>query len=94
MCIFLSDICFGRWDTSEHELADLNYLHTKWPGKDYANEGEVSYSRVNKPFWDLLDRFQTPRMPWHDIHCAVDGQAARYVAKSFIQVSPSFQTCF
>lgn len=33
---------------------------------------------------DLVDRSRTPRMPWHDIGCVVQGAAARDVARHFI----------
>lgn len=34
---------------------------------------------------DIVDRHQTPRMPWHDIGLFVEGPAARDVARHFIQ---------
>lgn len=34
---------------------------------------------------DFIDRYSTPRMPWHDIASAVHGKAARDVARHFIQ---------
>lgn len=34
---------------------------------------------------DFIDRYQTPRMPWHDIASVVHGRAARDVARHFIQ---------
>jgi len=34
---------------------------------------------------DMIDRTVTPRLPWHDIHCAVFGKPARDVARHFIQ---------
>lgn len=34
---------------------------------------------------DLLDRKETPRMPWHDIGTMVHGPAARDIARHFIQ---------
>jgi len=33
----------------------------------------------------MIDRTVTPRLPWHDIHCAVFGKPARDVARHFIQ---------
>uniref|UniRef100_A0A9L0T1L2 Phospholipase n=1 Tax=Equus caballus TaxID=9796 RepID=A0A9L0T1L2_HORSE len=41
------------------------------------------------PAWctwaDFIDRYSTPRMPWHDIASVVHGKAARDVARHFIQ---------
>jgi phosphatidylserine/phosphatidylglycerophosphate/cardiolipin synthase-like enzyme len=34
---------------------------------------------------DFIDRYSTPRMPWHDISSVVHGKAARDVARHFIQ---------
>ena len=34
---------------------------------------------------DFIDRYTTPRMPWHDIASVVHGNAARDVARHFIQ---------
>lgn len=34
---------------------------------------------------DFIDRYTTPRMPWHDIASVVHGKAARDVARHFIQ---------
>lgn len=62
------DLCFGRWDTPEHELTDPSHLGMKWPGKDYLNESQRSVSGIDKPFVDLLDRLSEVRMPWHDVH--------------------------
>lgn len=36
-------------------------------------------------FTDIVDRHQTPRMPWHDIGLFVEGPAARDAARHFIQ---------
>lgn len=40
---------------------------------------------VDKPFIDLIDRSEIPRMPWHDIGCVLFGDAARDVGRHFIQ---------
>lgn len=37
------------------------------------------------PWADFIDRYSTPRMPWHDIGSVVHGKAARDVARHFIQ---------
>uniref|UniRef100_A0A8C6UXD5 Phospholipase n=1 Tax=Neogobius melanostomus TaxID=47308 RepID=A0A8C6UXD5_9GOBI len=36
-------------------------------------------------FSDFINRYTTPRMPWHDIASVVHGRAARDVARHFIQ---------
>ena len=34
---------------------------------------------------DELDRTKYPRMPWHDVQCALYGPACRDVARHFVQ---------
>lgn len=34
---------------------------------------------------DFIDRYKTPRMPWHDVGVVVRGKAARDIARHFIQ---------
>lgn len=56
-----------------------------WQGKDYTNFIVKDFTHLNLPFQDSIDRNNTPRMPWHDIQCAVVGSAARDAARHFIQ---------
>uniref|UniRef100_A0A8D1BZJ7 Phospholipase n=1 Tax=Sus scrofa TaxID=9823 RepID=A0A8D1BZJ7_PIG len=56
-----------------------------WHGKDYCNFVFKDWVQLDKPFADFIDRYSTPRMPWHDIASAVHGKAARDVARHFIQ---------
>ncbi|CAH2247656.1 phospholipase D1 isoform X2 [Pelobates cultripes] len=56
-----------------------------WHGKDYCNFVFKDWVQLDKPFDDFIDRYQTPRMPWHDISSVVHGKAARDVARHFIQ---------
>lgn len=34
---------------------------------------------------DELDREKYPRMPWHDVHCAIWGPPCRDLARHFVQ---------
>ncbi|XP_046513892.1 phospholipase D1 isoform X2 [Equus quagga] len=56
-----------------------------WHGKDYCNFVFKDWVQLDKPFADFIDRYSTPRMPWHDIASVVHGRAARDVARHFIQ---------
>lgn len=56
-----------------------------WHGKDYCNFVFKDWIQLEKPFDDFIDRYTTPRMPWHDIASVVHGKAARDVARHFIQ---------
>lgn len=40
---------------------------------------------IEYPYTDFIDRYTTPRTPWHDIHSLVYGEVARDVARHFIQ---------
>nr|XP_015216771.1 PREDICTED: phospholipase D1 isoform X4 [Lepisosteus oculatus] len=56
-----------------------------WHGKDYCNFVFKDWVQLDKPFDDFINRYTTPRMPWHDIASVVHGKAARDVARHFIQ---------
>ncbi|XP_029471136.1 phospholipase D1 isoform X1 [Rhinatrema bivittatum] len=56
-----------------------------WHGKDYCNFVFKDWVQLDKPFDDFIDRYTTPRMPWHDIASVVHGKAARDVSRHFIQ---------
>lgn len=85
------DLCYGRWDTSQHVLTDEDYTEPDgakgpiWRGKDYANERVMEYAELNKPFEDMFDRSRVPRMPWHDVGLQLVGQPARDLCRHFIQ---------
>ena len=56
-----------------------------WPGKDYVNWIVRDLARPQEHDQDNEDRLTTPRMPWHDIGLGLTGEAARDVARHFIQ---------
>ncbi|KAJ7980310.1 Phospholipase [Quillaja saponaria] len=77
------DLCFGRYDTSEHNVGDCHPL--VWPGKDYYNPRESEPNSWEDTMKDELDRRKYPRMPWHDVHCALWGPPCRDIARHFVQ---------
>ncbi|KAF7837786.1 phospholipase D zeta 1 isoform X1 [Senna tora] len=77
------DLCFGRYDTPEHKVGDLPPL--TWPGKDYYNPRESEPNSWEDTMKDELDRGKYPRMPWHDVHCALWGPPCRDIARHFVQ---------
>ncbi|XP_030958239.1 phospholipase D zeta 2-like isoform X1 [Quercus lobata] len=77
------DLCFGRYDTNEHKVGDCPPLI--WPGKDYYNPRESEPNSWEDTMRDELDRKKYPRMPWHDVHCALWGPPCRDVARHFVQ---------
>uniref|UniRef100_A0A8C9VND7 Phospholipase n=1 Tax=Scleropages formosus TaxID=113540 RepID=A0A8C9VND7_SCLFO len=82
-------------DSTEDKTGSLRSLQTGvgelmgdtrfWHGKDYCNFVYKDWIQLEKPFDDFIDRYTTPRMPWHDIASVVHGKAARDVARHFIQ---------
>jgi len=76
------DLAFGRYDDQDHHLTDEN--ERIWPGKDYYNVRIRDFINLEEPHVDLVDRHDSGRMPWHDIHCCVGGDAARDVVSHFI----------
>ena len=92
------DLCFGRWDSPQHSLTDdkatgfepndspKDAEHCQmWAGKDYSNPRIQDFYALNKPYEEMYDRFQVPRMPWHDISMQVVGQPARDLTRHFVQ---------
>ncbi|XP_071527642.1 phospholipase D2-like isoform X2 [Panulirus ornatus] len=65
-------------------MEDTTSIHL-WVGKDYVNWISKDLDNLDEPFKDIVDRHQTPRMPWHDIGLFVEGPAARDAARHFIQ---------
>ncbi|KAK6121109.1 hypothetical protein DH2020_045135 [Rehmannia glutinosa] len=57
------------YDTIEHKVGDFPPF--LWPGKDYYNPRESEPNSWEDALKDELDREKYPRMPWHDVHCAI-----------------------
>ncbi|QCE07301.1 phospholipase D [Vigna unguiculata] len=77
------DLCFGRYDTPEHKVGDCPSVI--WPGKDYYNPRESEPNSWEDTMKDELNREKYPRMPWHDVHCALWGPPCRDIARHFVQ---------
>ncbi|KAL7424031.1 Phospholipase D1 [Cryptotrichosporon argae] len=85
------DLCYARWDTSQHIMTDEDYTVPDgpdgpvWRGKDYFNERVAEFANLDKPFEDTFDRSKVPRMPWHDVGLQIVGQPARDLCRHFVQ---------
>ncbi|KAG0497352.1 hypothetical protein HPP92_002043 [Vanilla planifolia] len=63
------DLCDGRYDTPEHRL--------------YRDVDTVFENDFHNPTFP--SNGQTPRQPWHDLHCKIDGPAAHDILVNFEQ---------
>ncbi|KAF5771476.1 putative phospholipase D [Helianthus annuus] len=63
------DLCDGRYDTPEHRL--------------FGDLDTVFENDFHNP--TLPTGTKSPRQPWHDLHCKIDGPAAYDVLKNFEQ---------
>lgn len=82
------DLCFGRYDSTEHHLKDYHPYDanlTVWSGLDYSNPRIKDFRNVAQSRESLVDRKSVPRMPWHDINAVIYGASARDAARHFIQ---------
>uniref|UniRef100_A0A915LU94 Phospholipase n=1 Tax=Meloidogyne javanica TaxID=6303 RepID=A0A915LU94_MELJA len=76
---------YCRLQDSKVDMSGLQGAGKLWPGKDYVNFVHKDFVDVDIAFSDFINRYDKPRMPWHDIHSIVYGSAARDVARHFIQ---------
>ncbi|ETV76271.1 hypothetical protein, variant 3 [Aphanomyces astaci] len=77
------DIALGRFDAPAHLLTDIGAMPT-WTGQDYSNPRLKDFVDVQHIHEPLIDRATVPRMPWHDIHCRLEGPIALDIARHFI----------
>ncbi|KAI7858196.1 hypothetical protein BDC45DRAFT_499033 [Circinella umbellata] len=82
------DLCFGRWDTHNHQLADFQGPEiglNMFPGQDYSDARVCDFKDVKN--WDmmLIDKTTMPRMPWHDISLCMLGGPVLDVSRHFCE---------
>lgn len=64
------DLCYGRWDTHTHPLADVHptdLSKTLFPGQEYNNGRILDFNEVDKYVSNTLSIREYARMPWHDV---------------------------
>ncbi|KAL4812744.1 hypothetical protein BDW67DRAFT_169477 [Aspergillus spinulosporus] len=81
------DMCYGRWDTHQHALADNhdNPADIVFPGQDYNNARVLDFSDVAHPDQNKLDRTQTSRMGWSDVAVSFHGPAVEDLRSMFVE---------
>jgi phospholipase D1/2 len=87
-CIGGLDICFGRWDTQNHPLADAHptdFSRTLFPGQDYNNARILDFQNVSNYVSGTISVLDSPRMPWHDVHMTIDGPVVLDIVQHFVE---------
>lgn len=93
-CIGGLDLCFGRWDTQNHPLADIHptdFRKTLFPGQDYNNARVKDFKDVSNHVSNELNGLETARMPWHDVrplqicHSVMVTMLYRFIRHSRVQ---------
>ncbi|EKM74848.1 hypothetical protein AGABI1DRAFT_132820 [Agaricus bisporus var. burnettii JB137-S8] len=82
------DLCFGRWDTHNHPLADVHptdFSKTLFPGQDYNNARIMDFRDVYNYASNQLSILESARMPWHDVHMTFCGPVVLDVCQHFIE---------
>jgi phospholipase D1/2 len=81
------DLCFGRWDSHQHQLADVHPAGVSteiWPGQDYNNNRVMDFQSVNDWKSNELSKAEFGRMPWHDVAMGIIGDCVQDVAEHFV----------
>ncbi|TFK85137.1 phospholipase D/nuclease, partial [Polyporus arcularius HHB13444] len=82
------DLCFGRWDTHSHPLADVHPLDpfaTLFPGQDYNNARIMDFQNVPNYVSNGLSSVESARMPWHDVHMTITGDVVLDIVQHFVE---------
>ncbi|KAI9047182.1 hypothetical protein LZ554_008636 [Drepanopeziza brunnea f. sp. 'monogermtubi'] len=82
------DLCFGRWDTNSHPLADAHptdISQALFPGQDFNNARVYDFDDVTNWENNKLDRTKNGRMGWSDISICVRGPVVDDLKAHFVQ---------
>ncbi|KAK1544274.1 hypothetical protein CPAR01_04907 [Colletotrichum paranaense] len=81
------DMCFGRWDTNSHPIADAhpgNLDAVIFPGQDYNNARVYDFADVDNWEQNKLDRTKSSRMGWSDVSLSLSGPIVANLADHFV----------
>ncbi|OLN81033.1 Phospholipase D1-like protein 3 [Colletotrichum chlorophyti] len=81
------DLCFGRWDSHTHPLADAHpegVQNEVWPGQDFNNNRIMDFQNVQDWKQNELSKAEYGRMPWHDVSMGVIGPCVYDIAEHFV----------
>ncbi|KAL4889511.1 hypothetical protein BDV59DRAFT_116782 [Aspergillus ambiguus] len=82
------DMCYGRWDTNQHALADVhgeNLNEIIFPGQDYNNARVLDFKDVAHWEQNPLDRKKASRMGWSDISVSLHGPVVEDLRHHFVE---------
>ncbi|KAK3680162.1 hypothetical protein LTR78_000539 [Recurvomyces mirabilis] len=82
------DMCFGRWDTNQHSIADAHpgdLNRVVFPGQDYNNARLMDFTDVQNWQNNKLDRKYNSRMGWSDISICLTGPVVEDLKAHFAQ---------
>lgn len=81
------DMCFGRWDTNSHPIADAhpgNLDDIVFPGQDYNNARVSDFNDVGNWDQNKLDRTKSSRMGWSDVALSMKGPIVDSLIAHFV----------
>ena len=82
------DLCYGRWDTNQHAIADAhpgNLDNIVFPGQDFNNARIMDFSDVAHWENNKLDRKESSRMGWSDISISLRGPVVKDLREHFVE---------
>jgi phospholipase D1/2 len=82
------DLCFGRWDTNAHPIADVHPIDVNaglFPGQDYNNARIYDFNNVQNYQDNKLNRTISSRMGWSDLSLCIQGPLVEDLRAHFVQ---------
>lgn len=82
------DLCYGRWDTNQHSIADVHPTDinlTVFPGQDYNNARIMDFQHVGEWEKNELDITTSARMGWSDVSLSLTGPAVQSLMTHFVE---------
>lgn len=82
------DLCFGRWDTNSHPIADAHPADLEqivFPGQDFNNARLLDFHDVANFDKNQADRTKSSRMGWTDVAFSLQGPVVQDLAKMFAE---------
>lgn len=82
------DLCFGRWDTNSHPIADAHPADLDqiiFPGQDFNNARLLDFHDVANFDKNQADRTKSSRMGWTDVALSLNGPVVQDLAEMFAE---------